>query len=394
MTISRTPTARAAGMRLLAAGACLLGAAAAVPPARAGVLPEERADAMYKVYDGGGLKAQGPSVLVRKNFGEQVSVAAGYDVDQVSGASIDMVVLGASPLKEERKQKNLSVDYLRGKTTYSAGVEQSKENDYDANTAFVSIAQDMFGDLTTVTLAASRGWDTVTKVGAPDFRQKLRRKTYSLGVSQIITRNLIAGLDYETITEQGYLQNPYRAIRYLSPDGRSYITAPEVYPGTRTSNAIALRAKYYLPWKASVGGKYRYFFDTWGIHASTAEIDYTQPFLHEALMADVNYRFYTQNAANFYADLFPRANYQNYMARDKELAGSQNQSVGVALTYDFLRGNGWRWLRKSSVSLHYDHIMYRFKDFRDATDRTLLPGTEPLYRFDANVAQALVSVWF
>ena len=74
-------------------GALLGGIAVTV---HAGVLPEERADAMWSEYHGGGLKVQGPSILVRKNFSDEVSVSAGYLVDQVSGASIDMVVLGAS----------------------------------------------------------------------------------------------------------------------------------------------------------------------------------------------------------------------------------------------------------------------------------------------------------
>lgn len=362
--------------------------------AHAGVLPEERADALYKVYDGGGLQIDGPSVLVRKNFADKVSVTANWYVDSVSGASIDMIVLGASEIREERTQKSLAVDYLRGKTTYTAGAQSSVENDYDGNTAFFSISQDMFGDLTTVTLGASRGWDTITKVGAPDFREQLERRSYSVGLSQIITRNLVAGFDYEAITEQGYLQNPYRAIRFLSPDGTSAIFGDEIYPGTRTSNAAGVRSKYFLPWRASVSGRYRYFSDTWNIRAHTAELGYTQPFLGDALMADFSYRYYTQSAASFYSDLFPRENFQNFMARDKELSSTSNQSVGVALTYDFLRGNGWKFLKKSSISLHYDYIMYKFDDFRDASVRGVQPGTEPLYEFNASVAQVFVSIWF
>lgn len=361
--------------------------------AQAGVLPEERADAMYKIYDGGGLRIDGPSVLVRKNFADKVSVNAGYYIDQVSGASIDMVVLGASELREERKQYNVGLDYLRGKVTYSVGFSNSSENDYDSDTAFVSISQDMFGDLTTITLSASRGWDTITKVGAPDFSEQLDRRTYAVGVSQIVTRNLIAGFDYEAITEEGYLQNPYRAIRYVSPDGTTFLTAPEVYPRTRTGNAVAFRAKYYLPWRASLAGRYRYYFDTWDIRAHTGEIGYTQPFLGDSLMADVTYRYYTQTSASFYSDLFPRENFQNFMGRDKELAAGNNHSLGLGVTYDLMK-SPWRFLKKSSVSVKYDYIMYKYDNFRDASVRGITPGTEPLYEYDASVVQAFISVFF
>ena len=89
-------------------------ASALIGSAHAGVLPDERADVMYKTYQGGGITVQGPSILLRKNFNDNVSVTAGYLIDQVSGASIDMIVVHASPLREERKQKSLGVDYLYG----------------------------------------------------------------------------------------------------------------------------------------------------------------------------------------------------------------------------------------------------------------------------------------
>jgi len=380
-------------LRTAVAGALLLAAGAA----QAAVLPEERADAMWKIYDGGGLNVKGPSVLVRKNFADKVSVSAGYSVDQVTGASIDMIVLGASPLREERKQKDLSVDYLRGKVTYSVGVSNSVENDYDADSAYVSISQDMFGDLTTVTLAASRGWDKITRVTGPqrvrdpDFNRRLDRDTWAVGVTQIVTKHLIASFDYEAITEQGYLQNPYRAIRYAIPGGTAF--APEVYPETRTANAAAVRLKYYLPWRAAVTGGYRYFFDTWDIRAHTGEFGYTHPLWNDTVTADLQLRYYRQTAASFFSDLFPRENFQNFVGRDKELAAMNTQSVGLELTYDFMKNPRW-FLKKGSASVRYDRIMYSYDDFRDASVRGVTPGTEPLYEYDADVIQAYVSIWF
>ena len=393
----RNPTIR--GLQLMRLAAIAIACAFAVAT-HAAVLPEERADVMYDVYDGGGIKVTGPSMLVRTNFSDKISVNAGYLVDEVSGASIDMVMLGASPLREVRKQKNLGVDYLYGKTTYSLSGMNSLENDYDSSTIAASIAQDMFGDLTTVTLSASRGWDIVYRVinsalqRDPNFRERADRKTWGLGISQILTRNLIAGFNYDAITEQGYLANPYRVYRYLAaPGSPSYLTAPQIYPGTRTSNALALRLKYFLPWEAALTGKYRYFFDTWAIHAQTFEIGYTQPFLKNALIADIDYRHYKQNSASFYSDLFQEANQQNYMARDKELAAQTNDSVGIALSYDFLKTQHWH-VKRATGSVHFDYISYHYKDFRDATQRQYPAGTEPLYHFSANVVQATLSVFF
>ena len=395
-----------------ARGALIALLLAAARAAQADVLPEERADATWRMYEGGGLKVTGPSYLVRKNFAEQVSVTAGYLVDQVSGASIDMLVQGASPLKEERKQKSLGIEYLRGKTTYGVGVQNGIENDYDSSTVSASIAQAMFGDMTTVTFGAGRGWDIVTErvngpqrtrfanpCQSPSLRCRVDRKSWSLGVSQILTRNLIGSLDYEAITEQGYLQNPYREIRYVS--GRdaagnptSYAMTAEHFPGTHTTNSAALRLKYFLPWHASLTGKYRYSSDTWHVRAHTLEVGYTQPLFKEAVIADLTARHYRQHAASFYSDLFPSANYQNYMARDRELAAQTNNDFGVAFSRDLFKSKRG-FVHKASLALHYDYIAYRYDDFRDARlVPGVAPGSEPLYRNTASVTQILLSGWF
>lgn len=56
----------------------------------AAVLPEDRVDAMYHSYDGGGMSIDGPSILIRKKVSKAVSVSANYYVDSVSSASIDV----------------------------------------------------------------------------------------------------------------------------------------------------------------------------------------------------------------------------------------------------------------------------------------------------------------
>ena len=53
--------------------------------------------------------------------------------------------------------------------TYAASFSNSSENDYEADTASLSISQDMFGDLTTVSLFFTRGWDDVTRRGDAIF---------------------------------------------------------------------------------------------------------------------------------------------------------------------------------------------------------------------------------
>ncbi len=370
----------------------LLVAALARPGAAdAGVLPEDRADALYHRYDGGGVTIDGPSLLVRKKFAEKYSVAANFYMDMVSSASID-VVTTASPYTETRTQMSAALDALNGKTQYSVNFTNSDENDYTANSASLDVSQDMFGDLTNVSFGFSRGWDEVRKRGDADFSEPIDRSTYRVGVTQILTPTLMVGANYELVTDEGFLNNPYRSVRYLDPGSASgFAFQPEVYPHTRTSNAAALNARYFLPYRAAVHGEYRFFTDTWGIDANTVQVGYTHPWGKQWIF-ELSYRWYDQSAADFYADLFPRQDAQNFLARDKELSTFTSHMIGLGATYE-LPPLGWSFLQRSTVSLFYDRFRFDYDDFRDITAGGA-PGAEPLYGFDADVIRLFFSGWF
>jgi len=387
-----------------------------VTPALAGVLPEDRTDLLYHRYQGGGITVQGPSLLIQKKITDNFAINANYYEDLISSASID-VKLAASPYKETRKQKSVGFQYLHGKSTYSAGVINSVEPDYRSNTTFYSVSQDMFGDLTTLTLTYKRGWDKVYKdlkdadgqiINQPDFGgfdkngnpisfKDADHRGYSVGLSQILTRNLIMSLNYEVLTDQGYLQSPYREILFLDPTtGLGYGKADQVYPNTRTSNAGSVQMKYFLPYRAALSGQYRYFQDTWGIVAHTFEVGYTQPAWRKWII-DGSLRYYTQNAASFYSDLFPRADFQNFEARDRELAAFNSISAGIGASYEFAIPR-LPWINRSTANIRIDHLYINYKDYRNALliDPTagIKPGEEPLYKLNANIVQAFVSIFF
>jgi hypothetical protein len=399
--------ARPVARPLASAALCIVGVAGAA------VLPDDRADVFYSDYKGGGMDIKGESVLVRKKFSEQFAVEANYFVDKVSGASVD-VLSQASVIKDERKQKTVSLDYIHDKTQYNLSYMNSTERDYTSNTTHFSLSQDMFGDLTTVTLGFT---DSRNKVGeniGKSFSPVIawlghnESRSFDAGLSQVLTRNLIAGATLEVITDQGLLSNPYRSIRYyLAPGdpsaGYGLGTPTYLYPHTRTTTAVEGRVKYYLPYRAAISGSYRYFSDTWGIRASTAELGYTQP-LSSLWTLEGRVRYYTQNHATFYSDIFPFANAQNFEARDQNLAASTNTTVGVKATYAFLP-DGWKIFKRGTVTADWSRIRFKYKDFRDIRDYGLstgdtapnggyAPGTEPLYHFDATVVQVYLSMYF
>jgi len=366
-------------------------ALSSLAPAEAAVLPEDRADVLYHRYEGGGVTVDGPSLLVRKKFGEKFSVAANYYVDMVSSASID-VLTQASPYKETRRQASLAVDMLQGKTQYSLAYTNSDENDYTANTASFDLSQDMFGDLTTVSFGFSRAWDEVRRNGDPEFKEPVDRWSYRVSVSQIVTPTLMMGLIFETITDEGFLNNPYRSARYVDPTAAAgFSWEPEVYPNTRTSNAVSLTADYFLWYRAAIHGMYRYYTDTWGIGANTLRIGYTHP-IGDRWILEAGYRWYDQSSADFYSDIFPYANSQNFLGRDKEMSTFQSQMVNVGATWS-LPAIKWGGIERSTINVFYDHAIYDYKDFRNALKGDSVE-TEPLYNFSADILRVFFSVWF
>ena len=371
----------------------------------ADVLPDDRADIFYSKYSGGGMDITGKSVLVRKKITDDLAVEANYFVDTVSGASVD-VLSNASVIKDERKQKSGTVQYLHDKTTYSLSYINSTERDYISNTTNFSLSQDMFGDLTTLTLGWGRTRDEVGENNGTAFKPIIawlghaESQSYNVGVSQILTKDLIGGATFEVITDDGYLANPYRSIRYFDPSNpKGYSLGSQVYPDTRTSTAVQGQLKYYLPYRAAVTGSYRYFRDTWGVTANTYELDYTHPIANIWIL-EGRLRYYQQGHASFYSDLFPYAGSQNFMARDQDLASSENTTIGIKATYAFLT-DGWKIFKRGTVTADLSRIQFHYLDFRDIRDYYDTPaggdypvGTEPLYHFNATVFQLYMSMFF
>ncbi len=357
----------------------------------AAVLPEDRVDVMYHSYSGDNVEVTGPSVLVRKSLGANVSFAANYYVDDITSASVDVVSQG-SAYTEDRKEGSIGGDFLYEDTTFSAGVGNSEEDDYSANSYWFGLTQEFFGGLSTVSMGYAVGDDEVRRNGSPDFREEVDRRSYRLGLTQVLTKNSLIGMTWETITDQGFLNNPYRSYRFLdanSSNGTSF--APEVYPTTRTSNAFSVRGKYFLEPRSAISAEYRYFDDDWNITAQNVEVGYTRA-IGKAWLVEAGYRYYTQTGADFFSNTFAFEGERNFMGRDKELSPFDSHTVRFGATYQFMP-NGWWLLENGTVNFYYDLMMFSYDEYTENRPGTTL-ATEELFEFDAQVYRAYVSFWF
>jgi hypothetical protein len=359
----------------------------------AATLPEQRVDVNYHQYSGGGIDVRNPALLVRKSLLDNYSVTAGYQVDQVSGASID-VEARASTYKEERTAVSLGVDYVHEKTMLALGFNQSEENDFDAQSLHLDLRQEFFADMTTVSLGYSQGEDDIAQTGVAEFAEQAKRRHFRVGISQVLSPRWIANLSAETISDEGYLQNPYRAVRYRDlsfPAGFTY--QEEIYPRTRTSRAIALRLRQYLEHHAAVHYDLRNYSDSWGIGAVEIDLGYVYPFARSGWELETRIRHYRQSSADFYRDLFDFQDQTNFRARDKELSEFYSTTLGLGVRYSF-KLHSWQAVDRAAVNLLYDFMRFTYADFRDVTLNDGRPGEEPTYQFDAHVVRFFVSFWY
>jgi hypothetical protein len=351
----------------------LLGGLLAATPAVAATLPEDRAEAMFHVYDGGGVKADGPALLVRKSIADKVSLAGSYYVDAVSNASID-VVTTASPFKEKRTAFDLGLDYVYRDASINLSTTSSNEPDYTARSANLDIAQEVFGGMTTVSIGFTRAWD---KVGRKDigFFDKATHWQYRVGVTQILSPTWLMSANLEAVADDGYLGSPYRVARVFGA------TVPERNPRTRSSRALKLRAvgdTGSIVARSSVRAEYRYFWDTWDIRAHTVEVGASR-YIGERWLADAYVRSYTQNSALFYSD--NASSETTYLTRNRQLSAFNSVGLGLKASYTL---NGLPARYDVKLTGAYELKQFKFKDFTDTRNGQL-------YSHNASVVQVYLS---
>jgi Protein of unknown function (DUF3570) len=352
----------------------LLGSLLTVGSARALDLPADSAEALIHGYNGGGVSAYGPALLVRKSIADRVSLSASYYVDAVSNASID-VVTTASPYKERRNEYTFGADYVYRDSQITFGLSSSKEPDYTANRYSLDVSQEAFGGMTTVSLGFTRGSDDVGKHNAPEFADHATHWQYRIGVSQILTPRWIASANFEAISDDGYLGSPYRIARVFGA------AVPERNPRTRSSRAMNFRVNGDLGSRDAVHVSYRYFYDTWKIKAHTLELGYSRYF-GDQWLADASLRYYRQGAALFYSD--NAQSETTYVSRNRQLSTFNSIGLGGKVAYTVRKVPG-----RYEVKLNggYEFVRFKYSDFTDIRNGSA-------YGFNASVMQLFVSATF
>ena len=303
-------------------------ACSASPARRAADLPENQADVLFHPYIGGGVKADGPALLVRKSIFDKVSLSGTYYVDAVSNASID-VVTTASPYKETRHEFGLSADYVYRDAKITFGLMTSHEPDYVANTGSLDVTQEVFGGMTTIAFGFTRGRQ----------RQEVRARVPGHRPALAVPPRHDPDPDAALADER----EPRGAVRRGLPRqpvprrARVRRRGPRAHAAHTLGRAVKLRLVGDLGSRDAMHVEYRYFSDKGDIKAHTAEIGYSRYF-GENWLADAFVRYYSQSHALFYSD--NATSETTYVTRNRQLSTFNDMGLGAKVAYTLRRVPG------------------------------------------------------
>ena len=386
----------------LAAATCtLLGTGVSAPvDAQEEPLWNFNTSLLYYGEDDDRVKDYSVSAIARRMFVDDRFLTLGLTVDGLTGATPSgairqdvpqtftrpsgnaayTVPAGSLPLddtfKDTRVALNASWQQPVGeRSLINVGATASREYDYTHLGVNAKFARDFNKGNTTVSAGIAVSLDSLDPVGgspAPlsamldvgDTSNRMGDQDKDvldlvLGVTQVISRNLVVQLNYSFSNSDGYLTDPYKVLslvdgttgdtllRPLTPgvEGPSHQFVFESRPDERTKHSVYGQAKYYMSGKV-LDASYRYMTDDWEIDSHTVDLRYRIPIGTERYI-EPHLRFYTQTEAEFYQLSIPDSQpLPSFASADYRLGDFD--AITVGLKY------GWRTRNDNEMSVRLE----------------------------------------
>lgn len=391
----------------IATAACTLLGGAATSPVQA---DEDRSwdfdtALLYYGEDEGRIEDASLSVLARRNFLDDRSLTLGLSVDTLTGATPSGAIRLGIPQTLTSPSGNaaysvaaetlpLDDTFLDTRVALTANWEQpfaalyrinvgfSASDEYDYTHVGVNgrLSRDFNQRNTTLSAGISIASDAIEPVGgAPlplsamldvgDVSNRTGDKDKDvvdlvLGVTQVISRNLLVQANYAYSNSSGYLNDPYKILSVVDPlsgdtvmrtpppgiSGPSHEFVFESRPDSRTKHSLFGQAKYF--WNDKVlDASYRYMTDDWDIDSHTLDLRLRWPVGADKFL-EPHLRFYTQSEANFYrVSLADGAPLPAFASSDYRLGNFDAMTAGLKY--------GWRTAGGNDISVRLELYQQR-----------------------------------
>lgn len=280
---------------------------------------------------------------------------------------------GEIPLDKTFKDTRYAADVtfsepLDRLTRWTLGGHLSAEHDYSSFGINTGLTRDFNRRNTTFGISGSYSHDLVSPLGgAPVAFSEMQAATNSgeeggdggredgegrggigggegkdvfdavFSVAQILDRKTILRLNLSLNRTTGYLNDPYKVLSVVTARSATNAGEPVSYiyekrPSTRNQQAVFAELRRYIA-GSTVDLSYRYFWDSWGIKAHTAELFYRLPFKGGKAI-EPHLRWYQQTASDIHRYyLVDGQPLPTYASADSRLA--QFSAFTAGLSYSF-----------------------------------------------------------
>lgn len=279
-----------------------------------------------------------PMVFLDHEIDENTSISAHFVLDTWTAASDTQLDGNTGASGEEgvtnqsRSAGQISFNKKAKKSEWSLRGGVSAEHDYQSfnfgGTYQHRFAQDNF----TLALSGQLFLDKAKTfdLQADHITDFQNRTIYSLDLtmSQILTRSNIAQIGFTYINMDGMLNNISNTVFVTSnPYANTLSRVEEALPTSRERFAVKLTDVHGFTDSLALHSSYRYYNDSWGVEAHTAELALATSFMDDSAFMQFSYRYYDQTAVKYYAHSF--ATPETYMTSDSDMEKFTGHRFGI-----------------------------------------------------------------
>jgi Protein of unknown function (DUF3570) len=269
----------------------------------------------------------------------------GMGVDHYTSASsdkIDPYTVSSASMSDTRFYPSFgwSMQNEQKGTTIGLNTSFSKEFDYTSfgiGASFTKTSKDNNREFSAKLQAYLDKWKVIYPIelippgygtGAEHGGDRLDyqpRNSYSasLTYTQVVNQRLQLVLVAEPTYQKGLLATKYQRVYFT--DGSEQV---ENLPDSRMKVPLGIRANYFIGDRLILRSFYRYYQDNWGLKAHTLELELpvkVSPFFSVSPF----YRFYAQNAIDYFAPYGAHNPTETYFTSDYDLSKFTSQFYGA-----------------------------------------------------------------
>jgi len=296
-----------------------------------------------------------------------LTLELGYDhYTSASSDKIDPNTISSPSYADTRiyPSVNYNIQNPANNFSFGGGLSYSTEYDYQSLGAGLQFGKASKDNNTEVNIKLQAFWDTWKVIYPFELRPagygtggedggnvaSAPRNSYSasFSFSRVLNERMQLALLLDLVTQNGHLETSYQRVYFTNNAAK-----PEILPDKRFKIPIGARFNWFLNNKIALRSFYRYYYDDWGLTAQTIELEVPVK-ITPTFSVSPFYRFYMQNAADYFAAYKQHSIGEQFYTSDNDLSKFSSNYFGAG--FRLVPTNGVFHLSKwNALEIRYGH---------------------------------------